>query len=182
MRYGVKMRDVFGKLSVVEVKDMNEMSKKAKILVVEDEIAIQQVLCFFLRHHGFEVLGVSSGQEAIGAIPDFSPHLILLDLVMRPISGWDVLQWLRANHLLPGLPVLVVSALVHLKEQMQGFEEGAIEYITKPTQPSIIVERVCAILDLTGEQRRMLQHKRRDEQRKLVERVYAAQPHQEYHT
>lgn len=169
------MSDVFGKLSAVEVKGMYKTSRKAKILVVEDEIAIQQVLCFFLQHHSFEVLGVSGGQEAIGVIPEFHPHLILLDLVMRPVSGWDVLQWLRANHLLPDLPVLVLSALVHLKEQMRGFEEGAIEYITKPTRPSIIVERVRAILDLTSEQRKMLQHKRRDEQYKLVERIYAAQ-------
>ena len=159
---------------------MYEMSKNTKILVVEDEVAIQQVLCFFLRHHGFEVLGVSGGLEAIDVIPTFNPQLILLDLVMRPISGWDVLKWLRANHLLPGLPVLVVSALVHLREQMQGFEEGAIEYITKPTQPSIIVERVRAILDLTHEQRGMLYHKRRDEQRKLIEHVYASLPDQEY--
>ncbi len=155
---------------------MDEAAQRRRILVVEDEIAIQQVLCFFLTHHDFEVLGVSSGQEAICAIPEFKPHLIVLDLVMQPVSGWDVLHWLRINRLTPCLPVLVVSALVHLKEQMHGFEEGALEYITKPTQPSVIVERVRALLALSADQRLMLHHKRMAEQRKTLDRLYAAQP------
>jgi DNA-binding response OmpR family regulator len=155
---------------------MYKEPQRKRILVVEDEVAIQQVLCFFLRHDDFEVLAVSGGQEAIRAIPDFVPHLIILDLIMRPVSGWDVLQWLRDNRLTPRIPVLVVSALVHLDEQMHGFEEGAIEYITKPTQPSTIVERVRTLLSLSAEQRSMLQHKRMDEQRKTLDRLHAAQP------
>ncbi len=155
---------------------MYEASQTKRILVVEDETAIQQVLCFFLRHQGFEVLSASDGQEAIRVIPEFKPHLIILDLIMYPVSGWDVLHWLRINHLTPRLPVLVVSALVHLSEQMHGFEEGAIEYITKPTQPSVIVERVHTLLSLSAEQRTMLQHKRMDEQRKTLERIHAPQP------
>lgn len=155
---------------------MYEAPQKKRILIVEDEPAIQQVLCFFLRHHDFEVAAASNGQEAIRIIPEFQPHLIVLDLVMQPGSGWDVLHWLRNNHLLPGIPVLVVSALVHLKDQMQGFEEGAIEYLTKPTQPSVIVERVRALLSLSAEQRNMLHHKRMDEQRRTLDRLTSMQP------
>ncbi len=153
-----------------------DVPTKARILVVEDEKAIQQVLCFFLNHNGFETLGVSSGEEAIHVIPEFNPHLMLLDLVMHPVSGWDVLNWLRLNRPTPPLPVIVLSALVHLKEQMHGFEEGAVDYITKPTQPSAIVERVRTILAMSAEQRSMLQHKRLDEQRKILTRLNAAQP------
>ena len=151
-----------------------EALQKSRILVVEDEFSIQQVLCFFLKHHDFDVRTASNGQEALQLIPEFRPHLIILDLVMQPGSGWDVLHWLREQRLTPQIPVLVVSALVHLSEQMHGFEEGAIEYITKPTQPSIIVERVQALLALSVEQRAMLQHKRMDEQRKTLDRLAAA--------
>jgi len=154
---------------------MYEVPKKNRILIVEDEVAIQQVLSFFLKHNGFETLAVSDGQEAIRVIPEFGPHLIILDLIMRPVSGWEVLQWLRENELVPPLPVLVMSALVNLGEQIQGFEEGAIEYITKPTQPSIIVERVRTILSLNMEERMLLQHERMDERRKVLERIRAAQ-------
>ncbi len=152
---------------------MSEMGVAHRILVVEDEPAIQQVLCFFLKHNGYIVKAVSNGQEAIRIIPEFQPHLIILDLVMKPISGWDVLQWLREQQLIPRIPVLVVSALVHLAEQMHGFEEGAIEYLTKPTQPSLIMERVKTILGMSAEQRRMLHHQRIDEQRKTLNRLYA---------
>jgi DNA-binding response OmpR family regulator len=152
---------------------MYEVPKR--ILVVEDERAIQQVLCFFLQHSGFEVRGVINGQEAIRIIPEFEPDLIVLDLMMRPITGWEVLEWLHKQRRTPGVPVLVMSALVNLTEQMHGFEQGAVEYITKPTQPSVIVERVHAILSMSAEQRIMLQHKRLDEQRKTLERLYAAQ-------
>jgi DNA-binding response OmpR family regulator len=155
---------------------MQRSGEPSKILLIEDEAAIRQVLRFFLKHNGYEVLDVPDGSEAIRAIPDFNPDLIILDLVMRPVSGWEVLQWLRSKRLTPQIPVLVVSALTQLKSQVQGFEEGAIEYITKPTQPSLIVERVRAILALNQQQRAMLQHARMDEQRKTFERVYATQP------
>lgn len=148
---------------------------KAKILVVEDEAEIQQVLCVFLQYAGFEVLGVSNGQEAILNIPIFKPHLVVLDLLMQPVDGYEVLDWLRVNCLTPPLPVIVLTALTHLTEKVQGFEEGAIEYLTKPTQPSVLVERIRTILSLSVEQRMLLRSKRMDEQRRVVERLYAPQ-------
>ena len=154
---------------------MVEQAKEQRVLVVEDESSIQQVLCFFLKHQGYVALGVPNGQEAIRVMPEFRPHLVILDLLMHPVSGWDVLHWMRANQLLPHTPVLVVSALVNLKEQMHGFEEGAVEYITKPTQPSHIMERVRALLAMSAEQRSMLHHKRMVEQRRTLDRLSSAQ-------
>lgn len=155
---------------------MYDKANTYKILVVEDEADIRQVLCFFLRHAGFDVLDVSNGQSAIRAIPEYAPHLIILDLLMQPISGWDVLHWLRSQRLTPPLPVLVLSALVQLPEQVHGFEEGAIEYMTKPTQPMVLIERVRTLLSLTAEQRLLMQRDRMDEQRKTLDRLYALQP------
>ncbi len=155
---------------------MYTLPEKRKVLVAEDEADIRQVLCFFLTHSGFEVLSATNGQDAIRMIPEFAPDLIVLDILMHPLSGWDVLHWLRDNRLTPPLPVLVLTALSHVSEQMHGFEEGAVEYLTKPIQPSMIVERVRTILSLNSEQRSMLQRKRLDEQRKALERLYAAQP------
>nr|BBH90766.1 hypothetical protein KTC_55170 [Thermosporothrix sp. COM3] len=152
---------------------MNNTPEKQRILIVEDEDAIQQVFSFFLEHNGFETHSVFNGQDAIAAIPVYKPHLIILDLVMRPVSGWDVLHWLREHQ--QTIPVLVSSALVHLTEQVQGFEEGAIEYITKPAQPSVIVERVRTLLSLNHEQRLMLQHQRIDERKRTLERIQTAQ-------
>ena len=155
---------------------MYNTENKTKILVVEDDAAILQVLCVFLEFAEFEVLGVSNGEEAIHVIPEFCPHLIVLDLMMQPVSGFEVLDWLRANRVTPPLPVLVLTALTQLTEQVHGFEEGAVEYMTKPAQPSALVERIRSILSLSVEERNLLRQKRMDEQRKVVERVYAPQP------
>jgi len=155
---------------------MYNTENKSKILVVEDDAAILQVLCVFLEFAEFEVLGISNGEEAIHVIPEFCPHLIVLDLMMQPVSGFEVLDWLRANRKLPPLPVLVLTALTQLTEQVHGFEEGAVDYMTKPAQPSALVERIRSILSLSVEERIHLRYKRMDEQRRVVERVYAPQP------
>jgi len=155
---------------------MYNTENKSKILVVEDDAAILQVLCVFLEFAEFEVLGISNGEEAIHVIPEFCPHLIVLDLMMQPVSGFEVLDWLRANRKLPPLPVLVLTALTQLTEQVHGFEEGAVDYMTKPAQPSALVERIRSILSLSVEERILLRYKRMDEQRRVVERVYAPQP------
>ncbi|MBA2287831.1 MAG: response regulator [Ktedonobacteraceae bacterium] len=153
----------------------SEAKSSSKILIVEDDTDIRQVLCVFLKYSGFEVQGVSNGQEAINIIPEFCPDLIVLDLKMRPLSGWDVLHWLRVHRLTPPLPVLVLTALTHLSQQVRGFEEGAVEYMTKPTQPSMLVAHIRTLLSMTDEQRVLLQRQRFDEHRKRLERLSAPQ-------
>jgi DNA-binding response OmpR family regulator len=144
-----------------------------RILVVEDDFDIRQVLSVYLKHSGFDVSSASDGQEAISLIASYQPHLVVLDLMMHPVNGWEVLHWLRAQRQTPPLPVLVLTALSRLDEQVQGFEEGAVEYIIKPTQPGIIVDRIHALLKLNAEQRTMFRRKRIDEQRSMLERVQA---------
>jgi len=147
----------------------------ARILVVEDDVDIRQVLCLYLKYSGFDAREAVDGQEAMRLIPEYCPDLLVLDLMMQPVDGWAVLHWLRARRMNPPLPVLVLTALYQTAQQLQGFEEGAIEYLTKPTQAGLIVERIRTILGLSEEQRIMLQHKRMDEQRNTLERI-TAQP------
>jgi DNA-binding response OmpR family regulator len=168
--------------------------QQPKILVVEDDVDIRQILSVFLKHSGFDVQIVSDGQEAIRAIPQYRPDLIVLDLIMQPVSGWDVLRWLRAIQRespaeiatmteadtaeapLHAIPVLILTALTHIDQQVDGFEAGAVEYMTKPTQPGKIVERINVILSLSAEERTMLRNKRIDEHRAVLERIHAPQP------
>jgi DNA-binding response OmpR family regulator len=152
---------------------MEQSNIKARVLIVEDEGDIRQVLCLYLQHSGFEVRGVPNGVDAMRMIPEFLPNLVVLDLVMQPIDGWEVLHWLRIDGRIPPLPVLVMTAQTSLHQQIQGFEEGAVEYMTKPTQPSILVERIRQLLSLSTEQQLLLRHKRIDEKRKVLERLNA---------
>ena len=148
----------------------------ARILVVEDDADIQHVLGVYLKHSGFDVRGASDGQEAIAAIPEFCPQLIVLDLMMRPVDGWEVLHWLQARRQPAPPPVLVLTALSQLEDQVHGFEAGAVEYLTKPTQPRVIVERIRKILALSHEQRALLQRQRQDQQRKTLDLISSPQP------
>jgi len=150
--------------------------KPARILVVEDDADIQHVLCMYLKYSGFDVQSASDGLEAIAVIPEFCPQLIVLDLMMRPVDGWEVLHWLRARRQGVPPPVLVLTALAQLDEQVHGFEEGAIEYLTKPTQPGVIVEHIRQILALSSEQRVTFQRERQEQQRKTLDLISAPQP------
>ncbi len=147
--------------------------RAARILLVEDDFDIRQVLHLYLKYYGFEMREAADGQEAIDLIPVYRPDLIVLDIMMQPVDGWEVLHWLRAQRMNPPLPVLVLTALHQPEEQLQSFEEGAIEYLTKPVQPDIIVERIRTLLKLSTEQRLMLRRKRIDEQRNTIERITA---------
>jgi DNA-binding response OmpR family regulator len=146
-----------------------------RILVVEDDASIQHVLCVYLKHSGFEVRAASDGQEAIATIPEFCPHLIVLDLMMRPVDGWEVLHWLHSRRQIAP-PVLVLTALTQLEDQVHGFEAGAVEYLTKPTQPRVIIERIRKILALSYEQRTLLQREHQEQQRKTLDLISAPQP------
>ncbi|HJT59781.1 MAG TPA: response regulator, partial [Ktedonobacteraceae bacterium] len=114
--------------NVAEVIGMKASGNKRmpRILIVEDDFDIQQVLGVYLKHAGFDVLSASDGNEAMQLIPNFCPDLIVLDLMMQPVDGWAVLEWLHSgpSSLSSGLPssspvpVLVLTALNNLKEQV----------------------------------------------------------------
>ena len=153
-----------------------EEKSATKILVIEDDDDIRQVISLFLQLSGFEVREALDGRQAIHIMPQFSPDLIILDLMMHPVNGWEVLDWLRKNPWTPPLPVLILTARTQLEEQVHGLEAGAVEYMTKPTQPSKLVERIHALLALSVEQRVLLQRRRIDERRSLLSRLVAPQP------
>ncbi len=152
-----------------------DQRESVRVLVVEDDVDIQHVLCVYLEHSGFTVRGVSDGGTAKDVILEFCPQLIVLDLMMRPVDGWEVLHWLRARRQIAP-PVLVLTALTQLEDQVHGFEAGAVEYLTKPTQPRIIVERIHKLLALSNEQRHTLQRERTARQRKTLDLISAPQP------
>ncbi|HVB61577.1 MAG TPA: response regulator [Ktedonobacteraceae bacterium] len=155
---------------------MYQAQQPKRILIVEDEAEIRLILIAYLEYAGFVVQAAAHGQEAIAMIPKFMPHLVVLDLMMQPMSGWEVLAWLRARQITPLLPVIILTALSDVKEQVQGFEEGAIDYLAKPTQPSKILERVRAILSLSPEQRQVFRHERMEQQRRIFEQLYTPRP------
>ncbi len=170
------VKNVGEQLIVPSLSSQPEEKHTTKILVIEDDADIRQVIALFLHLSGFEVREALDGRQAIHMIPEYAPDLIVLDLMMHPVNGWEVLDWLRKHSITPPLPVLILTARTQLEEQVHGLEAGAVEYMTKPTQPSKLVERIHALLALSVEQRALLQRKWIDERRSLLSRLTAPQP------
>ena len=107
------------------------MNKK-KILIVDDEDDILHFLELVLREKGYEVATASGGHEALTKAQVDRPDLVLLDIMMPQMDGWEVLKLLRVDEGTSQIPVAMLSARTEAKDRVQGLQEGAIDYICKP--------------------------------------------------
>ena len=114
-----------------------------KILIVEDEIAISQVLKAYLKKAGYETKQVYTGEEAIDAFHEYKPDLVLLDVMLPGKSGWDILKGIRSEST---CPVIMLTALGDVNYRLTGLNDGADDYITKPFVGDEVVARVQAVL------------------------------------
>ena len=105
---------------------------RKKILVVDDEDDILHFLELVLREKGYDVATASGGHEALTKAQIEQPHLILLDIMMPQMDGWEVLKLLRVDDETADIPVAMLSARTEAKDRVQGLQEGAIDYICKP--------------------------------------------------
>jgi DNA-binding response OmpR family regulator len=116
------------------------------ILVVDDDPVIVKLLEINFRLEGFRTRTATSGHQAIEIIRDARPALVLLDLMMPGIDGWEVRRAMLENPATAGIPVIVVSARSQDEDRQQGYALGVTEYITKPFDPAELVEAVRAAL------------------------------------
>jgi DNA-binding response OmpR family regulator len=122
------------------------MPSTAKILVVDDESALTDLLDFHLRRAGYEVRTAANGWEAIAAVKQSRPDVMLLDLMLPDLDGFGVCEILRRDPLTATLPIIIVSAWASPDSRMLGLELGALDYLTKPFSPRDLVERVNRLL------------------------------------
>ncbi|MFP7296541.1 response regulator transcription factor [Neobacillus niacini] len=122
---------------------------EAKILVVEDEIPIRKLIVFNLQRSNYEVLEAGDGKEAIELVHDQSPSLVLLDLMLPDMDGFEICTKLRESH--PELPIVIVSARGQDMEKIMGLELGADDYIVKPFNPLELVARIRSVLRRTSQ-------------------------------
>src|SRR5680860_311346 len=118
------------------------------ILVVEDEASIAEVVTLYLRRAGFEATAVNRGADAVRALDESSPELLVLDLTLPDMEGLDILRRLRGSPE-PGAedtPVIVLTARSGEADRIAGLEMGADDYVVKPFSPQELVSRVRAVL------------------------------------
>jgi two-component system alkaline phosphatase synthesis response regulator PhoP len=128
---------------------------KGKILVVDDEIYIVHILDFSLGMEGYEVLTALDGEQAVDKARSEHPDLIVLDIMMPKLDGYETCKILKAGEDTKNIPVILLSAKGRNVDQKIGFEVGADDYITKPFSPRKLVERINTLLGQTNSSQRM---------------------------
>ena len=119
---------------------------KPRILVVDDDAALAEMLTIVLRGEGFDASVVGDGSRALGAVREFKPDLILLDLMLPGMNGIDVCRAVRAES---GVPIVMLTAKTDTVDVVLGLESGADDYVVKPFKPKELVARVRARLRRT---------------------------------
>ena len=122
---------------------------KGRILVVDDEIYIVHILDFSLGMEGYEVLTALDGEQALDRLKSDKPDLIVLDIMMPKVDGYEVCRTIKTNPETQHIPVILLSAKGRNVDQKMGFDVGADDYITKPFSPRKLVERINALLGQT---------------------------------
>jgi len=137
--------------SEIGLKQTPERSAQSgdRILVVDDEPDIIALVAYHLARSGYRVSTASSGPEALHAARDEQPALIILDLMLPELSGFEVLERLRADRALADIPVLMLTARREEPDRVQGLSLGADDYLVKPFSPQELVLRVRNILRRT---------------------------------
>jgi DNA-binding response OmpR family regulator len=119
---------------------------KGKILVVDDEIYIVHILDFSLGMEGYEVITALDGEQALEKLHSERPDLIVLDIMMPKLDGYEVCKAIKSNPQTRHVPVILLSAKGRNVDQKMGFDVGADDYITKPFSPRKLVERINQLL------------------------------------
>src|SRR5687768_9599423 len=144
--------------------EINKMNTPAKLLVVDDTPKNVKLLVDILTARGYNVVTAASGAEALSQVEAERPDLVLLDVVMPEMSGYEVCRKLRSNPATQLLPVVMVTALDPGEERIKGIEAGADDFLTKPINQAELLARVKSLLRI-----RALHAKVEDQARQLAE-------------
>lgn len=119
------------------------MADRKKILIVDDEARMRKIVADFLQREGYAILEATDGLEAMELFAEQQPDLLILDVMMPRMDGWQACREIRKTS---RVPIIMLTARSEEIDELTGFELGADEYIAKPFSPRILVARVNAIL------------------------------------
>ena len=128
---------------------MPDANQGNRVLVVDDEANIVEVISMALRYQGFEVETAATGREAVAAVARFKPHLMVLDVMLPDMEGFEVAERLGAQR--AGVPILFLTARDSTEDKVRGLTGGGDDYVTKPFSLEELVARIRTILRRTGQ-------------------------------
>ncbi len=118
-----------------------------KVLVIDDHPETLSIIQRVLQQQGYSVLGARSGFRGLSLAESENPDIVLVDGMMPEMDGWEVCRRLRAHPKLSDIPIIMFTAVDEAEKKLAGFDAGADDYLTKPTEPDELVERVRTILE-----------------------------------
>jgi len=124
-----------------------------KILIIDDDLDTLRLVGLMLQRQGYQISAATNGQQGLDKAFDEDPDLILLDIMMPDMDGYEVTRRLRKNPSTMETPILMFTAKTQLDDKVIGFEVGADDYLTKPTHPSELQARVKTLLSRAGEKK-----------------------------
>jgi two-component system OmpR family response regulator len=116
---------------------------KTKVLVIDDDANINELIRLYLEKEGYEVKSAYSGSKAIEAFVEFTPSIVILDIMLPGMDGWQVCREIRK---ISNIPIIMLTAKGETFDKVLGLELGADDYIVKPFEPKELVARVKAVL------------------------------------
>jgi len=117
------------------------------VLTIDDDTAITELLAMLLRTHGYEVKTANNGEEGVKAIKKLKPHIVILDLMMPGMDGWQVCKNVRE---FSNVPIVILSALDDPAMIASALDAGADDYLVKPVSSSILVAHLNRLIRRTG--------------------------------
>jgi DNA-binding response OmpR family regulator len=124
-----------------------------RILVVDDEIESVKLIGLMLQRRGYEIAAARSGVQALDKARTESPDLIILDVMMPDMDGYEVCRRLRADPVTASMPIIMFTAKTMVDDKVAGFQAGADDYLTKPVHPEELASRIEAVLLRTSQRR-----------------------------
>ena len=122
-------------------------SDKKKILVVEDSRVARIVLCKFLQDHGYDVIEAGNGRAALSQLAVDSPDLVILDLILPDIDGYEIFHQMKDDERTAEIPVIILTSRDSLVDKLKGKMSGSDEYVTKPFKNEILLEKLNKYLN-----------------------------------
>jgi two-component system OmpR family response regulator len=128
-------------------RPMPDQFERLRVLVVDDEPAIVDVVSMALRHEGYDVVSAGTGTDAMAEVRDWRPHAIVLDIMLPDMDGFEVARRLGAQE--AGVPILFLSARDNTSDKIRGLTTGGDDYVTKPFSLDELLGRIRAVLKRT---------------------------------
>ncbi len=129
------------------MSDINISNSTQKIMVIEDNCITLCQLQDYLGEHGYRTIPCKHCEEAMTLLEEVTPDLIILDIIMPDVDGYEFCKWLRSHSRLKLVPIIFLTAKTSLEDKLEGFQTGGDDYITKPFAVEELLARVQAILN-----------------------------------